>query len=231
MMEASFLYKLHSHGLVDGVEADPEKFEEVYRSTYGKVRIFKLLNVDQGSKAWTMDPQNRICDFKGSWLCRGQYPPALSAVLETKQDFTQLEDFNSKRIDMEYQDQYFENLDKQKRTSKKRSSENQGTMYQRVNNMDPTKAEIAAINRIWEDTEDTTKLWKIITSGDVNELENTLKGNTILAHVRSSDGRGPMFWAFENRRHDMVKVLMKKGVSHSERDKDGLTPVDLLDRA
>ena len=42
-------------------------------------------------------------------------------------------------------------------------------------------------------------------------------------------GRGPMWWAFEHRKQDMVKTLMQNGVSHSERDKDGLTPVDLLD--
>ena len=105
MMRASFLYKLHSHKLVDGVEADPMQFEEVYRSKYGKVRIFKLLNIDEESKSWIADPSNRICDAPGSWFCRGQYPPALAEVLEKKHDFTQLENFNRNQVDAEYGEQ------------------------------------------------------------------------------------------------------------------------------
>lgn len=225
MMEASLLYKLHSHELVDGVKADARKFEEVYRSKYGKVRIYKIVGVDEESKAWTMDPQNRICDRPGSWLCRGQYPPQLTDVLQKKQDFRQKENLNSGRIEVDH-DHDFENLNIPEKHTKLSVDQN----YLKVNvKMDPSKAEIAAINSIWEDTEDTTELWKLITSGEVRDLENVLEKNPILAHMRSSDGRGPMFWAFEHRRQDMVKLLMKKGVSHSERDRQGLTPVDLLD--
>jgi dolichyl-diphosphooligosaccharide--protein glycosyltransferase len=233
MMEESFLYKLHSHRLVEGVEADIKKFEEVYRSKYGKVRIFKLLGVDEGSKSWVADPRNHVCDVPGSWFCRGQYPPALTEVLQTKQDFSQLEDFNRRQVDSEYQEQYFENLNNPKRAPKRPIHiEEPKTVPRSINiNLNPSKAEIAAVNSIWEDTEETTELWKLITSGEVNDLKDALQINPLLGHIRSSDGRGPMFWAFENRRQDMVKVLMKNGVSHSERDKEGLTPVDLLDAA
>jgi dolichyl-diphosphooligosaccharide---protein glycosyltransferase len=41
-MKESLLYKLHSHGLVPGVEADPNRFREVFSSKYGKVRIYKV---------------------------------------------------------------------------------------------------------------------------------------------------------------------------------------------
>jgi hypothetical protein len=41
-MAASLLYKLHSHGLAPGVEADKNRFRLVYQSKYGKVRIFKV---------------------------------------------------------------------------------------------------------------------------------------------------------------------------------------------
>lgn len=109
-MEASLLYKLHSHG-TGGVEVDKNRFKEVYKSTYGKVRIFKILSVSQESKAWVADPANRICDAEGSWFCRGQYPPALQKILKEKKDFRQLEDFNAKHEhDAEYQRQYHENL-------------------------------------------------------------------------------------------------------------------------
>ena len=95
------------------MQADPEKFREVFRSKYGKVRVFKLIGVDEGSKAWAADPNNRICDIEGGWYScsKGQYPPALKEVIENRFDFTQLEDFNrDQTIDSEYQKQYFENL-------------------------------------------------------------------------------------------------------------------------
>jgi dolichyl-diphosphooligosaccharide--protein glycosyltransferase len=84
-------------------------FREVYKSKYGKVRIFKILSVSQESKEWVEN--NRKCDAPGSWYCPGQYPPALLKVMQDKKDFKQLEDFNVKeKGDDEYQKQYFENL-------------------------------------------------------------------------------------------------------------------------
>lgn len=35
MMRNSLLYRLHSHQLVEGVEADKNRFKEVYRTKYG----------------------------------------------------------------------------------------------------------------------------------------------------------------------------------------------------
>jgi dolichyl-diphosphooligosaccharide--protein glycosyltransferase len=69
-MAASLLYKLHRNGIGD-VRVDPNKFREVFYSTYGKVRIYKVMNVDQDSKDWVANPANRVCDQEGSWICRG----------------------------------------------------------------------------------------------------------------------------------------------------------------
>lgn len=236
MMKNSFLYKLHRNGLVESVSADSEKFEEVYMSKFGKVRIYKILNIDEDSKAWVADPQNRLCDEQGSWYCRGQYPPALSDVLMHKKDFSQLEDFNKMQSDPEYQGQYFENLNNRVSHREEAITLDEAQVSRRKEsvgfhklNMNPNKDQIAAVNEIWEDTEETTELWRIITSGELIDLERIIHSNPILGHIRSSDGRGPMWWAFEHRRRDMVKYLMQNGVSHGERDKDGLTPVDLLD--
>jgi dolichyl-diphosphooligosaccharide--protein glycosyltransferase len=76
-MAASLLYKLHSNGLSPGVTADPTLWQEVYRSKYGLVRIYKVLNVSDKSKKFSADPANRKCDAPGSWYCPGQYPPLL----------------------------------------------------------------------------------------------------------------------------------------------------------
>lgn len=75
MMEASLLYKLHSNMVRPGVTVDPTKFKEVYRSQYGKVRIYQVLKVSAESKAWVADAANRICDAPGSWSEQSpQYP-------------------------------------------------------------------------------------------------------------------------------------------------------------
>jgi dolichyl-diphosphooligosaccharide--protein glycosyltransferase len=49
---------------------------QVFGSKYDLVRIYKVANVSQESKAWVLDPANRVCDHPGSWYCVGQYPPA-----------------------------------------------------------------------------------------------------------------------------------------------------------
>jgi len=112
MMEASLLYVLHSHKQRPGVIADSNRFEEVFISKYGKVRIFKVKSVDMNSKKWAADPANRVCDAPGSWYCVGQYPPALKPLIEKREAFKQLEDFNvgateaEKKKAAEYQKQY-----------------------------------------------------------------------------------------------------------------------------
>jgi len=96
MMRDSFLYKAVKHRKAEGVKLNPKLFEEVLTSKYGIVRIYKVLNVSQESKAWVADPANRVCDAPGSWYCVGQYPPALKPLIDKRQNFAQLEDFNRK---------------------------------------------------------------------------------------------------------------------------------------
>jgi dolichyl-diphosphooligosaccharide--protein glycosyltransferase len=97
MMAASMLYKMHSHNQKPGVSVNPELFREVYTSKYNKVRIFKILKVSKKSRKWIADPKNRNCDAPGSWYCVGNYPPALTDLINNRTSFKQLEDFNTKR--------------------------------------------------------------------------------------------------------------------------------------
>ena len=99
---ASLLYKLHS-GTVN-----KDLFEHVFDSKYGKVRIYRVKRVSRKSKKWIAAKENKICDAPGSWYCVGQYPPALNKLMEKKQAFTQLEDFNAKKgaNHEEYQAEY-----------------------------------------------------------------------------------------------------------------------------
>jgi dolichyl-diphosphooligosaccharide--protein glycosyltransferase len=93
------------------VEVDPSRFQEVYSSKYGKVRIFKVLSVSQESKEWAANPANRVCDAPGSWYCAGKYPPALEWLEAKKKAFRQLEDFNRGGRDEKYYEEYMSRMD------------------------------------------------------------------------------------------------------------------------
>ena len=115
MMAESLLYNLHSHNQARDyngnlIQVNPKLFQEVFTSKYKKVRIFKVMGVSEKSKAWVADPANRDCDVPGGWFCRGQYPPALHKLIAKRNDFAQLEDFNTNSASSEaarkYQEEY-----------------------------------------------------------------------------------------------------------------------------
>lgn len=245
MMERSLLYRLHGANIKDGVNVPDDKFKEVFRSKYGKVRIFEISGVSETSKAWIADPTNRQCDVAGSWFCPGQYPPALQAKLKHKSDFQQLEDFNRKSYDEEYQRKYFEDLRDPEKARKKaidREKQQNANADKSISDASASSEhsggdENAAIKNTknvdeiyntWEDTEDTTAMWKLISENAVEALTMWLEAEPHKAFIRSKDGRGPMWWAFEQRNEKITKLLMKAGVPHTDRDSAGRTPVELL---
>jgi dolichyl-diphosphooligosaccharide--protein glycosyltransferase len=122
MMRRSLLFNLHSNIIRPDVNVSSDMFVEVYRSKYGKVRIYEIIGVSQESKQWV--EENRVCDYPGSWFCPGQYPPALKPFIDAKKDFRQLEDFNRGEHDIEYQKRYFEDLHNPE-TARKRALEQQ----------------------------------------------------------------------------------------------------------
>jgi len=229
-LEASLLYQLHSHNIAPGVEADKNRFKEVYKSKYGKARIYKILSVSKESKEWV--PNNLVCDAPGSWFCKGQYPPGLQKVLAEKKDFKQLEDFNSKSdADDAYQKQYFEHLsdpEKAKRRAEiKARKQQQAEAGKRDSAPALTKMQIKELNQKWEDNEVTSRLFSIISMGDYDSFEFLLENYPTYAHYRSKDGRGPMWWAHEHGRPRMIHLLKSRGVSEKRKDKDGITPLDI----
>jgi len=94
-MARSLLYKLTQAGLQPSVELDSSRWRHAYSTRFGKVRIFKILNVSKESKAWVANATNRLCDAPGSWYCPGQYPPAIRWLIAKRKPFRQLEDFNT----------------------------------------------------------------------------------------------------------------------------------------
>lgn len=81
----------------------------------------------------------------------------------------------------------------------------------------------------WQDTEFTTNMWQIISSGNMEELKSLLESNSELATIRSSDGRGPLWWAYEYQQPEMVQLLLDNGASGNERDADGKRPSEVSD--
>ena len=140
MMAASLLYRLHSHNLKPGVRVDPDLFEHVFDSKYGKVRIFRVKRVSRKSKKWIADPANRVCDAPGSWYCVGQYPPALDKTMAKKKSFAQLEDWNKKRTaeDDAYQEEYMARMSGQA-TGAKRSKSSGKSKAQKKAESEATK--------------------------------------------------------------------------------------------
>jgi len=237
MMTSSFLYKLHGNGVTPGVKADPTKFQEVFRSKYGKVRIYKILGISKESKEWVAN--NRVCDVPGSWYCPGQYPPALNSVLSKRKDFAQLEDFNVENKDDEYQKAYFENLNNKKKVISKPNSKQQQSVPEKLNQEETEKLlkkakemltpeSIAQAGSKWENTEQTTLMWEIVSEKKQRELQNWLLMDPISAFIRSADGRGPMWWAYENRNMPAAIFLAKLGVRNDLKDKHGKSPLDML---
>jgi dolichyl-diphosphooligosaccharide--protein glycosyltransferase len=111
MMRNSLLYNAVMHNVKPGVRVDPKYFQEAYTSKHGLIRIFKVMNVSQESKAWLADPANRKCDAPGSWYCNGQYPQVKvwKELIAKRRDFGQLEDHSKPdKIDHEYHRQYME---------------------------------------------------------------------------------------------------------------------------
>jgi len=94
---------------------------------------------------------------------------------------------------------------------------------------DLTKDQIKEINQVREDNSITSNLFDLIKMGDVETMTAVLNEQPAYAHVRSKDGRGPMWWAHEHGNKQIIKLLKSKGVSEKLRDKDGMTPLDLVD--
>ena len=70
-------------------------------------------------------------------------------------------------------------------------------------------------------------MWEVIKDANIYEFVELLQDQPELAHIRSEDGRGPMFWAHEYGRPKMVDILKQLGVSEERTDKDGVKPTDI----
>jgi dolichyl-diphosphooligosaccharide--protein glycosyltransferase len=83
------------------------------------------------------------------------------------------------------------------------------------------------LNEDWEDNEKTSMMWEIMKDGNMYEFVALLQEQPELAHIRSEDGRGPMWWAHEYGRPRMVEILKQLGVTEDRTDSKGVKPTDI----
>lgn len=228
MMAKSLLYKLTGHKITPGVRVDERLFKPVFKSKYNKVRIYKVMKVSQESKAWVADPANRVCDAPGSWYCTGQYPPAIMDVINKRHNFRQLEDFNAEddEFSKKYTEEYMkrmaggggmtqEDVSSVKKTKTKKKKKKKRT---------PTKPPKGVI---FEDTDDTTNMYALIRTANVERLDMWIDANPSVIHIRSSDGRGPLWWAYEFGNQEVIDLLIQAGADEKAVDVHGNYPKDI----
>lgn len=79
----------------------------------------------------------------------------------------------------------------------------------------------------WEDSEVTSALWRACSMRDTVGLSKILEQDSSIAFVRSADGRGPLFWAYEFDHKEAIEILEKLGADNMATDANGLTPIQI----
>src|SRR3989338_10132526 len=80
----------------------------------------------------------------------------------------------------------------------------------------------------WENTEFTSAIWQAISSGQfMANLRPQFDIEPCLAHVRALDGRGPLFWAYEFDRHDVIHYLKERLADEDALDVHGKKPAQM----
>jgi len=94
MMKRSLIFNAVNYRLDPNVpEFPPETYEEAYTSKNRMVRIYKVLRVSKKSRKYGKEGHGYRSWLAGRPLLSA-YPPALQKILDEKEDFKQLEDFN-----------------------------------------------------------------------------------------------------------------------------------------
>lgn len=77
------------------------------------------------------------------------------------------------------------------------------------------------------DSAPATMLWEQISQGNNQGVQSAIEATPCLIFTRAKDGRGPLFWAYEFKKYDLVRYLISKGAEENVRDIEGNFPKDL----
>lgn len=79
----------------------------------------------------------------------------------------------------------------------------------------------------WKDTPVTTRLWGLINANDYEQLAEWIEADPNLVHSRAGDGRGPLWWAEENGRTDIIELLKSYDIDVDAEDDKGMKAADM----
>ena len=72
---------------------------------------------------------------------------------------------------------------------------------------------LGAAEQVFEDSPALTSLWQATSSGQTEMFISQLIQNREFAQHRASDGRGPIYWAYEFKNVYTLALLMHLGVT------------------
>jgi len=84
-----------------------------------------------------------------------------------------------------------------------------------------------AIYEAFANDEETTMMWSLVDQDNLEGLKSMIAADPELVHIRSEDGRGPLFWAYEYGHKGIVEFLISAGASETAKDTTGHIPSDL----
>jgi len=83
------------------------------------------------------------------------------------------------------------------------------------------------VDEVFRNTELTTYIWRAVSTGDIQGIQELINKNPLVVKVRAEDGRGPLFWAYEYKQPAIVKLLLANGADENAQDVAGSRPREL----
>merc|ERR1719482_1166710 len=83
----------------------------------------------------------------------------------------------------------------------------------------------------FQDTPLLSSIWQAISSKDNEAIDRLFDSSSLAATARASDGRGPVFWAWEfQNTYALASIIAHSGdVESADEDLQGATAVSLCD--
>ena len=149
-----------------------------------------------------------------------------------KRAFKQLEDFNVDRDedDDKYHEAYMAAMEGRLTSdSKRKSSRGKRKSGKRNKQSEEEKSSTKKKSDLpddfpWQNTEETTRLWNMIHENDLEGIQNWIDIEPYVVRLRSEDGRGPLWWAYEHKRKDIIRLLLASGADPEAKDAQGIKP-------
>uniref|UniRef100_A0A7S3JR16 dolichyl-diphosphooligosaccharide--protein glycotransferase n=1 Tax=Aureoumbra lagunensis TaxID=44058 RepID=A0A7S3JR16_9STRA len=79
----------------------------------------------------------------------------------------------------------------------------------------------------WSNSEDTTQMWALISQDRLETIEQWISYAPSVVKMRAADGRGPLWWAYEYDRPEIIDLLISKGADAEATDALGMKPKEL----